>query len=93
MEGAVVTTAERHRELVADPTSERARLHEAKVVRVRGFAAADEARLSRDKPQMLGSGLHGGDLVLAKRPAYESRPLDSGAYRKVRSPPLPARCG
>jgi hypothetical protein len=46
----VVATPERHRKLVADLAAKRARLHEAQVVGIGRFAAADEARLLYDKP-------------------------------------------
>ena len=42
----MVAAAEGHRELVADLAAERARLHEAQVVGIGGFAAADKARLA-----------------------------------------------
>jgi hypothetical protein len=50
MNRAVVSTTERHRELVAGFSAERARLYEAQVVGVRGLAAADKTRLLCDKP-------------------------------------------
>jgi hypothetical protein len=53
MNRAVVSTTERHRELVAGFSAERARLYEAQVVGVRGLAAADEAGLLGDVSKVL----------------------------------------
>ena len=53
VQGAVVAAAERHDEFVADLAAERARLGEPQVVRVGGRAAADQAGLLGDEPQVL----------------------------------------
>ena len=76
---AMVCPAQRDREFVADLLSQSARLRKTQVVRVTGLAAADEAGLFRDEPQMLlvpqpfgfGEGEHafvdaGADLVLCR---------------------------
>lgn len=44
---------ERHRKFIADLLTEPARLRKTQMVRVTGFAAADEAGLPRDKAQVL----------------------------------------
>jgi hypothetical protein len=49
---AMVNTAERHRELVADFATERARLGRAKMMGIRGLPAADKAGLRGDEPTM-----------------------------------------
>ena len=49
----MVDGAERNREFVADLKAEPSRLRVAHMVRVRGRASADEARLAGDKAQML----------------------------------------
>ena len=48
----VVHAAERDRKLVADLATERAGLHESKVVRVRRLPAADKAGLQGDELEM-----------------------------------------
>ena len=48
----VMTTAERHRKLVAHLDAQSARLREAQVVRVAGLAPADDAGLRGDKTKM-----------------------------------------
>jgi hypothetical protein len=53
MNCAVVGAAERHREFIAGPTSERPWLHVSKVMRVRWLAAAHKASLLSDVAQML----------------------------------------
>ena len=53
VQGAVVGAAERHHEFVADLAAERPRLGEAQVVRVGRLAAADQAGLLGDEPQVL----------------------------------------
>ena len=50
---AVMDTAERHREFIARLTTERARLHEPQVMRIRRLAATQEARLQGDVAKML----------------------------------------
>ena len=45
--------AQRDREFVADLSAERARLHEAKMVRIGGLSPAYEARLLGDDSEML----------------------------------------
>ena len=49
----MVCPAQRDREFVADLLSQAARLRKTQVVRVTGLAAADEAGLFRNEPQML----------------------------------------
>src|SRR5262245_30064046 len=53
MDRAMVDTTERHREFIAGPAAERARLQVAKMVRVGWPATADEARLLGDIAKML----------------------------------------
>ena len=53
MNRAVMGAAERDRELIADLAAERTGLHEAKVMGIRGLAAADKARLLGDEPKVL----------------------------------------
>jgi hypothetical protein len=53
MHRAVMSATEWDRELIADLAAERTRLRESEVVGVRGSAAADEARLLGDIPQVL----------------------------------------
>ena len=45
MDGAVMRAAERDRKFIACFAAERARLHKSDVMRIRGFAAAQQARL------------------------------------------------
>jgi hypothetical protein len=52
MEGAVMGAAERYHKLVADPTSQGARLHEPQAMWVRGAASADEAGLPGNELEM-----------------------------------------
>ena len=80
MQLAVVRTAQRDREFVADLEAETAGLRKPQMVRVTGLAAADEAGLFRNEPQMLlvpqpsgfWEGQHafvdaGAELVLCSR--------------------------
>src|SRR5215472_9458910 len=53
MHRPMMPAAKRDYELIADLAAERARLREPKMVRVRGLAAADEARLLGDIAQVL----------------------------------------
>ena len=53
VDGAMMAAAERHRELIADLTAERPRLHEAQMMGVAGRAAADQAGLRSHEPQVL----------------------------------------
>jgi hypothetical protein len=48
-----VAAAQRHDEFITDLAAERPRLRKAQVVRIGRRAAADQARLPGDKPQML----------------------------------------
>jgi hypothetical protein len=50
---AVMRPAERDREFITDLLAEPARLRKTQMVRVAGLAAADEAGLFRNEPQML----------------------------------------
>ena len=50
---AVVAAAERHGELVADFSPERAALGEAQMVGITRLAAADQARLLSDEPDVV----------------------------------------
>ena len=50
---AMMHPAKRYREFVADLTTEGPRLHEPKMVRIRGFARADEAGLRCNKAEMV----------------------------------------
>jgi hypothetical protein len=52
MQGAVVTPAQRDGKFVADLAAQGAGLSEAEMVRVGRFAAADNAGLSHDEPQV-----------------------------------------
>ena len=53
MRRTMMPAAEWDRELIADPAAERTRLHETEVVRVRGPAAAQKARLLGDIAKVL----------------------------------------
>ncbi len=53
MELAVVAAAQRDGELVADLAAKCPRLRDAQVMGIAGLAAADQARLAGDKPQMV----------------------------------------
>ena len=53
MKLAMMSAAQRHRELVADLAAQCAALCKAQVVRVRGLAAANQARLLRNKADMV----------------------------------------
>jgi hypothetical protein len=53
MNRAVMPAAERYHKLVAHLAAERARLRESEMMRVGGFAGADQAGLRGDEPQML----------------------------------------
>ena len=57
---ARMDAAHRHGELVAGLAAERPWLHEPKMVRVGRFAAAEEARLPRDKTNMLAVAVAAG---------------------------------
>jgi hypothetical protein len=50
---AMMAAAERHRKLIADLATQRAWLGKPKMVRVRGRATANQARLLDDKPHVL----------------------------------------
>jgi hypothetical protein len=50
--GTVMDSAERDGELVTDLEPQSARLHEPEMVRIRWFAAADQAGVLGHKPQM-----------------------------------------
>jgi transcriptional regulator with XRE-family HTH domain len=52
MHRPVVDPAQGSNEFVADLSTKRTRLHEAKVMRVRGFSPADQTRLSGNEPEM-----------------------------------------
>jgi ribosomal protein L15E len=53
MHSTMMPAAKWDRKLIADLTAERTRLHEAEVVRVRGPAAAHQARLLGDIAKVL----------------------------------------
>ena len=53
MHRTMMTATEWDRELIADLAAERTRLHECKMMRVRGLAAAHETRLLGDVAQVL----------------------------------------
>jgi hypothetical protein len=66
---AVVDPAERYGEFVADLAGERPRLGEPQVVRIRGLAAADQARLLGNEAQVLAVAIaprrrHGKDALV-----------------------------
>jgi hypothetical protein len=52
VECAVMASAERHGEFIADPAAEGARLCKPQVMSIRGPPPADQARLRRHKPEM-----------------------------------------
>jgi hypothetical protein len=70
VERAVVRSAQRHHEFVADATAERPRLREAQVMRVRRPATANNTRLQRTA--QLDTGPQGSDQ---RRPPGWLRPL------------------
>jgi hypothetical protein len=53
MERAMVTTAKRNSELIADPSSQSARLGESHVMGITWLPSAYEAGLRSDEPQVL----------------------------------------
>jgi hypothetical protein len=87
VQGAVVTTAKRHHEFIADFAPERALLGEAQMVWVGWCAAADQARLLGDKPQVLlvavalGLGERQHTLVDPMRRLWRSAPLSHSVAR------------
>ena len=91
MEFAMVQPADRDSETVADPTPHRPLLRKLDVVGIRWRAAANEARLSRHKPQMIAIAFadwfaDDSDFVRARlalsRPAAMSVCLPLLRYRR-----------